>query len=318
MKRFKKILIVCDEVDNVRAVLGRGLWLAKANGASVTLLDVIQAQPGELARHYSPLSPRRAQEIEEQVERYYQHRLGEMAVRFREDGVEAHTTIGQGTAFLAIIRQVIAGGHDLVLKGAQSHGESRFFAGNDMHLMRKCPCPVWILQAEQPAESRRILAAVDPDTDEEQRMALNRTVMELATSLADRDDAELHVVHSWHLQEETTLRSGRFAMHDGEIAAILNAEEARHQRAMDAFVAAFPEARKNGRFAVLKGAPGEVIPDYVTRYGIDTVVMGTVGRTGVAGFFIGNTAETILSSVDCSVLTVKPPGFVSPVVMDTT
>ncbi|MDJ0891306.1 MAG: universal stress protein, partial [Gammaproteobacteria bacterium] len=39
----------------------------------------------------------------------------------------------------------------------------------------------------------------------------------------------------------------------------------------------------------------------------------TVGRTGIPGFFIGNTAENLLSQVECSVLTVKPSGFVTPV-----
>ena len=43
------------------------------------------------------------------------------------------------------------------------------------------------------------------------------------------------------------------------------------------------------------------------------MVMGTVCRTGVAGFFIGNTAENVLHQVNCSVLAVKPQGFVSPV-----
>ena len=45
----------------------------------------------------------------------------------------------------------------------------------------------------------------------------------------------------------------------------------------------------------------------------DLVVMGTVARTGIAGLLIGNTAEAILEQVQCSVLAVKPPGFVSPV-----
>lgn len=42
--------------------------------------------------------------------------------------------------------------------------------------------------------------------------------------------------------------------------------------------------------------------------------MGTVSRTGLPGIFIGNTAETVLQQVDSAVLTVKPPGFVTPVV----
>ncbi len=41
--------------------------------------------------------------------------------------------------------------------------------------------------------------------------------------------------------------------------------------------------------------------------------MGTVCRTGIPGLIIGNTAERVLDSVKCSVLTVKPAGFVSPI-----
>ena len=34
---------------------------------------------------------------------------------------------------------------------------------------------------------------------------------------------------------------------------------------------------------------------------------------GAAGFLIGNTAETVLNHVTCSILALKPDGFVSPV-----
>ncbi len=44
--------------------------------------------------------------------------------------------------------------------------------------------------------------------------------------------------------------------------------------------------------------------------------MGTVARTGFSAFLIGNTAETILQRLECSVLAVKPDRFVSPVVLE--
>ena len=56
-----------------------------------------------------------------------------------------------------------------------------------------------------------------------------------------------------------------------------------------------------------------MIPEMVAKKGVDLIVMGTVCRTGLAGFFVGNTAEDILQQVDCSVLALKPEGFVSPV-----
>jgi nucleotide-binding universal stress UspA family protein len=42
-------------------------------------------------------------------------------------------------------------------------------------------------------------------------------------------------------------------------------------------------------------------------------VLGTVARTGLTGLLMGNTTERILGDVTCSVLAVKPPGFVSPI-----
>jgi len=45
------------------------------------------------------------------------------------------------------------------------------------------------------------------------------------------------------------------------------------------------------------------------------VVMGTVARTGVPGFIMGNTAETILNHINCSVLAIKPQGFVTPITL---
>jgi nucleotide-binding universal stress UspA family protein len=47
--------------------------------------------------------------------------------------------------------------------------------------------------------------------------------------------------------------------------------------------------------------------------GVDVVVMGSVGRSGIPGLLIGNKAEKILTTINCTVLTVKPDGFVSPI-----
>jgi nucleotide-binding universal stress UspA family protein len=64
---------------------------------------------------------------------------------------------------------------------------------------------------------------------------------------------------------------------------------------------------------MLKGEAGRLLPELAKRAEVDLIVMGTVCRTGVAGFIIGNTAENVSQQVDCSVLAVKPEGFVPPV-----
>ena len=48
---------------------------------------------------------------------------------------------------------------------------------------------------------------------------------------------------------------------------------------------------------------------------IDLLIIGTVCRTGIAGLFIGNTAEKVLTEVSCSVLAFKPKAFITPVTL---
>jgi len=58
-----------------------------------------------------------------------------------------------GTGFLQIIRTVLRNGHDLVIKPAENPDFiERLFGSDDMHLLRKCPCPVWLTK---PGKSRK-------------------------------------------------------------------------------------------------------------------------------------------------------------------
>jgi nucleotide-binding universal stress UspA family protein len=46
---------------------------------------------------------------------------------------------------------------------------------------------------------------------------------------------------------------------------------------------------------------------------LDLVTMGVVGRSLIQGLLLGNTAEKLLRTCDCSILMVKPDGFVPSV-----
>ncbi len=65
-----------------------------------------------------------------------------------------------------------------------------------------------------------------------------------------------------------------------------------------------------------KGRARSVIPSLAAELNVDLMVMGTVGRTGIPGLIIGNTDESVLSRIHCSVLAVKPPGFATPVTLE--
>jgi nucleotide-binding universal stress UspA family protein len=67
---------------------------------------------------------------------------------------------------------------------------------------------------------------------------------------------------------------------------------------------------------LIQGEAGDVIPQLTREKNIDLLVMGTVARTGIAGFLVGNTAENIISRLNCSLLAVKPEGFICPIPLD--
>jgi len=227
-----------------------------------------------------------------------------------------------GTGFLEIIRAVRRQRFDLVIKAAENPSfVTRIFGGDDMHLLRKCPCPVWLTRPGERSNYSRILAAVDPiqDVAERAKTDLNEQILELATSLALSDFAELHVVHAWDAPGEATIRA--WSDHpDADGIGYSESERARHQRALDRLQSLFrddlgPEAFDYlaPQFHLRRGAASEVIPEAARQMDVDLMVMGTVARTGIAGLLIGNTAETILEQLSCSVLALKPEGFISPV-----
>jgi len=57
---------------------------------------------------------------------------------------------------------------------------------------------------------------------------------------------------------------------------------------------------------VSSGPPGERIAAAAAKHGVDLIVMGTQGRTGLARLLLGSVAEYVLRHAPCPVLTIKP------------
>lgn len=316
MKRFTNILLVCDEGSLHDALIERAIWLAKANGARITLVDVMESAPGELASLFGSFSGAGAQDVEHEVIEFHSARLADIAEPIKAEGIQTTEVVLQGNPFIEIIRKVLRDEHDLVMKGAAgaSEGRSLFFASTDMHVLRKCPCPVWIMKNSPDRRNARILAAVDPDPANEQKVGLNTLVMELATSLTEIDESELHIMNTWRLEEEAALRNSAFAkLPKARIDKLVDEQEQKCQQNLSQLLFRYPDASGKHEVHLEKGAAREIIPEFAEQNKVDLIVMGTVGRTGVSGLIIGNTAEAILNQVECSVLAVKPPGFETPV-----
>jgi universal stress protein E len=72
--------------------------------------------------------------------------------------------------------------------------------------------PVLVVKPGKRGRFQRVAVAVDPGTTEAPQTALNRRLLELGAEVAERDAAELHVVHAWQLLAEA-MRRGRGGPH---------------------------------------------------------------------------------------------------------
>jgi universal stress protein E len=125
----------------------------------------------------------------------------------------------------------------------------------------------------------------------------------------------LHIVHAWRMFGEKMVRS-----HPQVVAADferwMHEEHLAHQQRLNELLDQHPLGKIPHEIHLVKGEAATVIPQLAHERQVDLVVMGTVCRTGIAGFFIGNTAERVLHQLGCSVLTVKPEGFISPIPLE--
>lgn len=324
MQRFKDILCVVGGVEADRYVVERAVTLAGNNQASLTVVDVVERVTAGIGMpEGGPIS------ADLQAALVSAHEAGlETLVNSYRARVEIQTGVLVGVPFLEIIREVLRNGHDLVIRSPENRDWlERLFGSEDMHLLRKCPCPVWLIKPGKRKSYRRILAAVDtgdayPEEELASRRALRRQILEMACSLALSEFAELHVAHAWHAVAEGAMRDGLMHTPEEKIIAYVEEERLNHAASLDGLMREVTGDLGQDALDYLKpqtylvkGDARKEIPLLARQIGADLIVMGTVARTGIPGFIMGNTAESILNQIDCSVLAVKPPGFTTPVTL---
>jgi nucleotide-binding universal stress UspA family protein len=310
MQRFKNILVILNPESIGTVALDKAVKLARQNEARLTLFSVVEVH----------------QDLHRYPESVVDYLIAPIMSRQREclrdlmkpllaGGIDVVSKVVDGIAFLEIIRQVMREEHDLVITTAEEKKviHTRLLGATSMHLMRKCPCPVWVVKRVQTRPYARILAAVDPLVDETEHDSLNPLILQLAADMAREGNGELHIVHAWHLYGERYVHI--LGWTEEEIKKAKRKEMEQHKKHLDALLAQVDIADLKPRLHLVEGHPDECIPELIMAQGIDLLVMGTVCRTGIAGFLIGNTAEEVLNQVDCSVLTVKPEGFETPVTL---
>jgi universal stress protein E len=164
---------------------------------------------------------------------------------------------------------------DVALVVKRTSGRQISLASSDRQLIRKLGRALLLVKYKPADEIKKILIAVDFNAEDESHKALNEAIMSLGRRMRGTlNDTELHVISAYPSSDSF--------VHPPDVAKALD----------------IPRSHAHVR----RGSAADIIPDVAKELEPDLVIVGNVGRVGLSGITIGNTAEKILSEIAADVL----------------
>ena len=310
MQQLKNILLLNWNFQKINEALDHAISIARINNADLKIIEIV-------ASHDDALIDRVKQSFRCNMADLVRHHYGgdrhDFLRKVKDSGLEVECKIMPGVSSQRILDEVRQHHHDLVIVGAGDNRERLgYSSGTMINLLRGCAAPVWIVKPSTKKKSGRILAAVDPAPAPgpfaESANLLNSQILLTANNLASMGIKEVDVLHCWMQPMEERLR-GEFASKPKDLNNILNRTRRRHKSWLNYLLKGTKNDQIVYRIHLKRGKAHEVIPDFVRKHQMDLIIMGNFGRTGLDGFFVGNTAEKILCQTDVSLLLVKSLNF---------
>jgi len=311
-----RILAAVDEDDQVEALTRAVSQWAKGGPSDVTIVGVAPEFSAAIA---NPAISSRAKDAEAALLDDLKQRLKQVA-----DGlhVDAEIDLLSGRVADEIIKAAVLRNADVVVKAADRPAAqpSPVFGAVEKKLIRKCPAPVWILRDDAPMPPKSLVVAIDsPHGSGDQQAEIDK----IAASLLDNAVAfalrfgvsEIKLLHACTVVGAPFLSSPRVGWSPQEVKAYVD----EWRKASETWLENFKEeaskrySQSGIRFtAYLETGPaGRALVTGVKDLDTDVLFIGSANRSGIPGLFIGNTAETVIDQVECSVYVVKPQGFSS-------
>ncbi len=297
MKKLHHVIAAIDFTSSCRIALREAVHRASLDGASITAVHVMD----EFLVHElkSALSADQATIRAEWVERLKKF------VDDAEVGAGVNAEVRIGNPFTELVEACRAHSADLLVMGAKgSRNEPHRIGVITAKCVRKAPVDVLVVREDAQGPFKKIVACVDFSEN-------SAKAVQCALHVAQQDGGSLDCLHVFQSALAMSLDYGGFAP---SLPATYDPEAvANWRKDLASFLE--PLARDAGTVAVAQHVTErvnirEAILDHVNEVHATLVVLGTNGKTGLREMLIGTTAEKIVQHAACSILAVKPDGFV--------
>lgn len=305
---YKQILVATDFSSHADAALKQAVWLARKTGAGIvlahTLPDLRRAVHSSSYKARLDLLYGEGDLFQREIRQESDTKMRRLILNLNATDLDVKFETLLGEPFVEITHAVQQEGYDLVLAGTRGLAAwEQFFVGSTAtRLIRKCPASVWIAKEEHDGPPKVVLASTDFSE-------VSFKAVKQALWVAQQAESEfhlLHVVDSMDVPEDVISKIP-------EGSSLRNEINAEAQKRLETFVDSVATDRSRIRLHLDFGTPWKDICRTARNVRADLIALGTVGRSGIKGLLLGNTAEKVLNTCDCSILTVKSDGFVSPI-----
>jgi len=303
MDNLNKILVIFDQDHNSQTAMLRAIELARLTKASIHLIASTFANlsfvNGELDIDTSSI-----------LRDGIQDRLNKELSDFIDTLDAEEITISYESFWsphphIEIAALCESEHFDLLIKTANHHSrfEGIFHTPLDWHLLRECVCPVLLVTEEEWPKDSPIIVAVDANSDDEAHKKLNGELLKTTNYFGQLLKEKVYTVNACPPLpvlvdiEYTSVDPSRY---------LSNMQEVSRHNLLEIIE---PYNLDESNIKIADGIPEDVIPAIADQLDARLIVLGTVSRSGLKGYIMGNTAEQLLHNLHCDVLALKPEGF---------
>lgn len=216
-------------------------------------------------------------------------------------GVKADSEVLMGRPRVELLKYVNETKPDIVLIGNRGHSKlgSMLVGSTAFSLIAQSPCPVGVIKQRPNPTVDRILIGTNFTP------VCNR-LLELGIRLAGLFRAELHVTHVVEPIRRPFLQFG--AVPEEELIAAHDEALSTARAKLDEIAAREDAAALSPKMVthLEEGIASDVVFQQTKELNIDVLMLGTVTQGGMSSILFGSTAQRLLPTLECSLLTMRP------------
>lgn len=299
MFELKNILAIVDFRQEEHFALPRAIELSKLFGCKLTVLSNTYESFMEFIPSGSAIDH---ELIKKEAMEHETKRLKETTQKFDIENINIDYFVTWDRYFHKGLSEFInKQSFDLVVKTARKHNaiEKILFTPTDWHLLRDTKTNILFVKTEKWPSNSSILGAINIEDDSVHKK-LNTSIIQTTVDLSNALNCKSNIINVFPWP---AVKLDRFNHLFDKKDLFLEIKQ-KHTESVNAVVNNI--AKVTGKTLIAEGLEvEEAIPKMAKSLYSKMLVMGTVGRSGLQGAVIGNTAEKILDQLECEVLTIK-------------